>query len=54
MTTQNSAAYPAVAHKKLYQHLYFQVLVAIIIGILLVHHVIDYAGNFRIDGCGPE
>src|SRR3954468_13526466 len=38
MTTQTLVGgRPAVPHKKLYQHLYFQVLVAIFLGILLGH-----------------
>ena len=47
MTAQALASSPATEHKKLYQHLYFQVLVAIIIGILVGHFYPSLGENLK-------
>ena len=48
MTTQTLVGgRPAVPHKKLYQHLYFQVLVAIFLGILLGHFYPSLGENLK-------
>src|SRR4051812_26923898 len=48
MTTQTLVGgRPAVPHKKLYQHLYFQVLVAIARGILLGHFYPSFGESLK-------